>query len=197
MEETTMNADPYEPWSDAWKVEQAKPVRIRLRRTKGWHLPPNTIVVARPTRWGNPFVYRHESRGLVRFGPKHPERFGRAWDYEGRISAAGTSHHMWFSADDVVETYVRWASREEIVELYRLTLIEPTPGMLAAWPSRSGRFAPVGLDDIRQELVGKNLACWCPIDQPCHADVLLELANAAEPRPNTQAAAGVHTGGTR
>ena len=23
-----------------------------------------------------------------------------------------------------------------------------------------------------------NLACWCPLDQPCHADVLLELANA-------------------
>ena len=30
---------------------------------------------------------------------------------------------------------------------------------------------------IVQELRGKNLACWCPLDQPCHADVLLELAN--------------------
>ena len=28
------------------------------------------------------------------------------------------------------------------------------------------------------ELRGKDLACWCPLDQPCHADVLLELANA-------------------
>ena len=28
------------------------------------------------------------------------------------------------------------------------------------------------------ELKGKNLVCWCPLDgQPCHADVLLELAN--------------------
>jgi hypothetical protein len=27
-------------------------------------------------------------------------------------------------------------------------------------------------------LRGKDLACWCPLDQPCHADVLLELANA-------------------
>lgn len=27
------------------------------------------------------------------------------------------------------------------------------------------------------ELEGKDLACWCPLDQPCHADVLLELAN--------------------
>lgn len=32
---------------------------------------------------------------------------------------------------------------------------------------------------FRLELLrGKNLACWCPLDQPCHADVLLRLANA-------------------
>lgn len=29
-----------------------------------------------------------------------------------------------------------------------------------------------------KKLRGKNLACWCPLDQHCHADVLLELANA-------------------
>ncbi|WP_041797201.1 DUF4326 domain-containing protein [Pararhodospirillum photometricum] len=33
-----------------------------------------------------------------------------------------------------------------------------------------------------QELIpglrGRNLACWCPLDQPCHADVLLEIANS-------------------
>lgn len=27
-------------------------------------------------------------------------------------------------------------------------------------------------------LRGKTLACWCALDKPCHADVLLELANA-------------------
>lgn len=27
------------------------------------------------------------------------------------------------------------------------------------------------------DLRGKNLACWCPMDEPCHSDVLLELAN--------------------
>lgn len=30
--------------------------------------------------------------------------------------------------------------------------------------------------DVR-ELRGKDLACWCRLDQPCHADVLLEIAN--------------------
>jgi hypothetical protein len=33
------------------------------------------------------------------------------------------------------------------------------------------------LRTIRTRLGGKNLACWCPLDRPCHADVLLELAN--------------------
>lgn len=31
--------------------------------------------------------------------------------------------------------------------------------------------------DLRACLRGKNLACWCPLDQLCHADVLLEMAN--------------------
>jgi hypothetical protein len=35
-------------------------------------------------------------------------------------------------------------------------------------------------------LKGRDLACWCAFDQPCHADVLLELANAppAPPLPS-------------
>lgn len=35
-------------------------------------------------------------------------------------------------------------------------------------------------------LRGKHLACWCAIGQPCHADVLIEIANAplrCEPTP--------------
>lgn len=27
------------------------------------------------------------------------------------------------------------------------------------------------------ELRGRQLACWCPLTRPCHADVLCELAN--------------------
>ena len=30
----------------------------------------------------------------------------------------------------------------------------------------------------RDELRGKNLACWCSLDKPCHADVLLKLKHA-------------------
>lgn len=33
-------------------------------------------------------------------------------------------------------------------------------------------------EKIRAELRGKDLACWCPLGQPCHADALLEIANS-------------------
>jgi hypothetical protein len=35
-----------------------------------------------------------------------------------------------------------------------------------------------GLRGKLGEIRGKDLACWCPLDQPCHADVLLEIANS-------------------
>ena len=37
----------------------------------------------------------------------------------------------------------------------------------------NGYYTPKNLAELR----GKNLACYCPLDQPCHADVLLEIAN--------------------
>lgn len=36
--------------------------------------------------------------------------------------------------------------------------------------------------DLLANLHGKNLACWCK-EGPCHADVLLELANPPEVKP--------------
>lgn len=38
------------------------------------------------------------------------------------------------------------------------------------------RFSENELAHLR----GKNLACFCPLDRPCHASVLLELANAPD-----------------
>jgi len=39
-------------------------------------------------------------------------------------------------------------------------------------PSQTGL-----VDEICRELAGKDLACWCPLDKPCHADILLKVAN--------------------
>jgi hypothetical protein len=35
--------------------QRTKPREIRLERRKGWRIPPNTIVVSRPSKWGNPY----------------------------------------------------------------------------------------------------------------------------------------------
>ena len=45
------------------------------------------------------------------------------------------------------------------------------------WDGRVSELARESLFKNLHKLRGKNLACWCPLDQPCHADVLLELAN--------------------
>lgn len=92
------------------------PKRIQRKRTKGWKMPPNTIYVGRPTKYGNPF----------RIGDTHP-----------------VFHDVKMDAQDAVDMY-EW-------------------GMSYIRPDLS-------------ELRGKDLACWCPLDQPCHADVLLKLA---------------------
>jgi hypothetical protein len=39
------------------------------------------------------------------------------------------------------------------------------------------RRAHRAMCDAKRYLRGKDLVCWCPLDQPCHADVLLEIAN--------------------
>jgi Domain of unknown function (DUF4326) len=40
----------------------------------------------------------------------------------------------------------------------------------------AGRLA-VTVDDVERELRDRDLACYCRLDEPCHADVLLEVAN--------------------
>jgi hypothetical protein len=35
----------------------------------------------------------------------------------------------------------------------------------------------VTVDDVKRELRGRDLACYCALDEPCHADVLLTVAN--------------------
>jgi hypothetical protein len=49
------------------------------------------------------------------------------------------------------------------------------------------------VEDARRELAGKDLACWCPLDAPCHASVLLDLANRAHWFDVEAAPATTHT----
>jgi hypothetical protein len=102
------------------------PERVKLSRRKGWRKPENTLVVARPSRWGNPFSWASQ-----------PTR------------------------DPV-------AARAAAVQQFRSMIDDDELRERVGYPSD---------DEIRASLAGKNLACWCPLDGPCHADVLLEIAN--------------------
>lgn len=161
----------------------AAPKRIQLRRSKGWRKPEGAVVVSRPTKWGNPFGYRQHT-GLVRYQPATPDQV----DYEGRISAHGMRHDYYAADGTITEFWVRYGTRAELVDFYRRALTETdTPGMRAAFPGGLGKWLGrwvngkrvyITLEDVRRELAGKDLCCWCPLDKACHADVLLEIANA-------------------
>ena len=95
-----------------------------------------------------------------------PSRYGNPYTL-GRV---GNTHRWtgWFVGDARNDTadYGDFPTRElaaaRAVDLYR---------------EDSWSWSPETIDEIRRDLAGKNLACWCPIDQPCHVDVLLEVAN--------------------
>lgn len=120
--------------ADYWADDDPlKPVRVQRRRTRGWRMPPNTICVSRPSKYGNPF----------------------------RVD-------MWrgYLAADAVRDFRRWLARDPIMRSADIAFGKP--------PS---------LEEIKTALRGKNLACWCPMRShgeyiPCHADVLLEVANS-------------------
>lgn len=125
------------------------PQRIQLSRAKGWRMPPNTVKVDRGTGYGNPWFVG--APGRVKLHSGHIVQIGP------ELTAAGA-----------VDRYRRWMCCElglEIGQYVRHPLFEAVlcPG------------APPSASFLR----GKNLACWCKLGDPCHADVLLELANAS------------------
>jgi hypothetical protein len=62
------------------------------------------------------------------------------------------------------------AAASKAVELYEANLTYWSGGLLK-------HDAP--LREAVTALAGRDLACWCPLDAPCHGDVLLEIANAS------------------
>ncbi|WP_170565590.1 DUF4326 domain-containing protein [Ruegeria atlantica] len=70
---------------------------------------------------------------------------------------------------------------EECVRKYRRLL----GGLIdvASQPCPSYAEQSATLDHVREQihtLRGRNLGCWCKLDQPCHAAVLLKLANGSK-----------------
>lgn len=78
-----------------------------------------------------------------------------------------------------------WA-RGVAVDMYRRS-ISAWPfswDVCEQWENAGGRaewLTELASGIALRPLSGRDLACWCPLDQPCHADVLLALANVATP----------------
>ncbi|WP_436759369.1 DUF4326 domain-containing protein [Streptosporangium sp. V21-05] len=130
--------------------------RVQLRRTKGWRKPEGAVVVSRPSRWGNP----------VRITPELGDRRGEVMF---RVHGSPMDRNGG-PAYALIET----------ARLFATKFFE--------WDLLNGRYGDAypSLDEIRRELAGRDLACWCPLpDRPgpdyCHAAVLLEIANALTP----------------
>lgn len=122
-----------------------RPKRIQLSRERGWRKPANTVVVSRPSQWGNPY----KPNGVL-------SRDVCVEAYRGLLS----HNYKWFGNHGLGWTAAVWFTVHK---------------------NREETLAWVAL------LRGKNLACWCPLVDadgrrvPCHADVLLEIANQERP----------------
>lgn len=135
------------------------PKRIQRKRARGWRMPKNTIYVGRPSRWGNPFNLTAASHCWTALA------HGFKADRNGRIACSVAMYRQWIHDGKEVEIDCGFvADHDGKVE------------RIVSSPSINAKLPPP-FSDIQRELRGKNLACWCPLDRPCHADVLLELAN--------------------
>lgn len=95
--------------------------------------------------------------------------------YVGRPTIFGNPFHTantvdgWRVADDNDVEYDYWPTKHAAA-LHATQLFYAD---LTNW----GRLEHQdGLAEAIAGLRGKDLACWCPLSSPCHADVLLELA---------------------
>jgi Domain of unknown function (DUF4326) len=142
------------------------PVRVQRKRVKGWSMPPNTVNVTRPGKWGNPFDFRSSDCSFLALS------YGCRGDRAGRQEASVVAFREWIEPASGKRTVryergVSFGNGKESFQIGPRFIVGPPPTVKT----------------IREELSGKNLACFCAlIDHhgnyvPCHADVLLSIAN--------------------
>lgn len=160
------------------------PDRIQPRRAAGWRMPEGTIYVGRPGPFGNPFPWRGAWAvwAAVAVGFKADEA--------GRKAAAVAHFRQWLlaepargpHADDRGDDMIEFESGVGLSTAEHCRNLAASFAMIAS--DRIKVPKPPSLDLIKAKLRGHDLACWRPIllpdgaRCPCHADVLLDLANA-------------------
>lgn len=131
------------------------PARLQRKRTKGYKMPENTQYVGRPTKWGNPFKL---VGGTVYINAGHRRKVFDKWVWlcEGKNSV----YVVWLYAL-LFESTERWRKMDAFNDHY------------CDFEFWRNHFKKLDLSEIRS----KNLACFCSLETPCHADFLLKIAN--------------------
>lgn len=137
------------------------PAVIHLSRVKGFRRPEGTVQVDRATIFGNPFQVGDPG---VWWLPREDGKAGWQIEYETPYAINAFQAVGWFSA---------WLHNDK------------------ALPPRPPYLTPKGLEyvqtvmDTRRRMIldrmptlrGKHLGCRCAPGQPCHAQVLIDIAN--------------------
>lgn len=100
-----------------------------------------------------------------------PTKWGNPWTLAAYWDT-GYSGSAAVAAEACVEMFRAWLTQT------RSSWSGYVPNLHTHYPGDkpSVERTPPDLSALR----GKDLACWCPLGQPCHADVLLALANERE-----------------
>lgn len=131
----------------------APPVRLQLSRKKGFDLQATS----------------QAKNGLVAVKIDRASSFGNPFPlWKGTSTSLGVTTPVWqvgtWSGPAMWFRESENEARELSVKAFRAWLDHPAQSALRTQATKVLR--------------GKNLACWCKADDPCHADVLLEIANA-------------------
>lgn len=110
-------------------------------------------------------------------GPRRIQRRrARGWRMPARTIYVGRPT-KWGNPYTVDSYRADWPDASE--DALRAMAVSDYLGLIeGAWDRLGDPLPPrPTIDEIRAALAGYNLACWCPIGSPCHADVLLAIAN--------------------
>ena len=77
-----------------------------------------------------------------------------------------------------VDRTTRWGNPFTVAECGSIALAVAQHGRwMRGEIAAPGGVEPPPRETLRAALAGRNLACWCALNGPCHADLLLALAN--------------------
>lgn len=139
-----------------------RPVRLQLSRAKGFRLQEHSrsvngleaVNVARPSKWGNPFIVGHPS------------------GYDFKDGGDPTPMVEALTLAQCVTFY-----RELVTGCIKPEMHPWGHRWFEKFKRQTGKWSHPA-EELRR-FHGCNLACWCPLDaEHCHADVLLELSQS-------------------